>query len=140
MTREEREEAIYQLNRCIHNAKVAGRRYNYYEMAIQALEQEHCEDIVSRELVRKEFCNWVMCKKTPNDFLYILGGLPPVQPMRKCGKLTEEEALQKLEFERNWLADAGYNAYNVDIAFDAIRTIIKVLCGDEHCEESEVEE
>lgn len=45
--------------------------------------------------------------------------------------MTKEEALQKLEFERKWLSDAGYNAYNVDIAFDSIRTIIKVLCGDE---------
>lgn len=45
--------------------------------------------------------------------------------------MTKEEALQKLEFERKWLSDAGYNAYNVDIAFDSIRTIINVLCGDE---------
>lgn len=45
--------------------------------------------------------------------------------------MTKEEALQKLEFERKWLSDAGYNAYNVDIAFASIRTIIRVLCGDE---------
>ena len=42
--------------------------------------------------------------------------------------MTEEEALQKLEFERKWLSDAGYNTYNVDVAFVSIRNIIKVLC------------
>lgn len=52
---------------------------------------EPCEDSVSRELVRKEFCNWVMCKKIPNAFLYTLGSLPPVQPMRKRGKWVEYE-------------------------------------------------
>lgn len=53
--------------------------------------------------------------------------------------MTKEEALQKLEFERKWLFDAGYNAYNIDIAFDSIRTIIKVLCGDENYERAEIE-
>lgn len=38
--------------------------------------------------------------------------------------MTEEEALQKLEFERKWLSDAGYNAYNVDIAFNSIKRVL----------------
>ena len=47
--------------------------------------------------------------------------------------MTKEEVLQKLEFELKWLSDAGYNTYNVDIAFDSIITII-----DKYKEESEV--
>lgn len=43
----------------------------------------------------------------------------------------EEEALNRLEFERKWLSDAGYNAYNVDVAFNSIRTMIKILFRDE---------
>ena len=55
------------------------------DLAIKALEQQPSEDAVSRELVRKEFYNWVMYKKTPNDFLYVLGGLPSVTPQQRTG-------------------------------------------------------
>jgi hypothetical protein len=49
MTKEEREEAIYQLERCIHNAKVSGNKYSHFELAIEALKVEPCEDVISRQ-------------------------------------------------------------------------------------------
>lgn len=49
--------------------------------------------------------------------------------------MTREEALKKLEFERKWLSDAGYTAYNIDIVFDTIKAVINDLCGEEKYEE-----
>jgi hypothetical protein len=41
------------------------------------------------------------------------------------GKMKEESTLNKvrseLEKQEKWLAEAGYNAYNVSIAFNSIR-------------------
>lgn len=41
------------------------------------------------------------------------------------GKMKEESTLDKvrveLEKQEKWLAEAGYNAYNVSIAFNSIR-------------------
>lgn len=51
MTREVREEVIYQLERCIHNAKVSGNIYSHFELAIEALKVEPCEDAIRRQEV-----------------------------------------------------------------------------------------
>jgi hypothetical protein len=43
------------------------------------------------------------------------------------GKMKEESTLDKvrveLENQEKWLAEAGYNAYNVSIAFNSIRLV-----------------
>lgn len=44
MMREERDEAIYQLEQSIHNARVAGHRYKHFELAIEALKAEPCDE------------------------------------------------------------------------------------------------
>lgn len=43
--------------------------------------------------------------------------------------LEQESMLEKIreevDFQEKWLMDAGYNAYNVDIAFNSIRSVVK---------------
>lgn len=43
--------------------------------------------------------------------------------------LDQESMLEKIrkevDFQEKWLMDAGYNAYNVDIAFNSIRSVVK---------------
>lgn len=43
--------------------------------------------------------------------------------------LDQESMLEKIRAEidcqEKWLMDAGYNAYNVDIAFNSIRSVVK---------------
>lgn len=41
--------------------------------------------------------------------------------------MTIEDVLKKVEFEEKWLLIAGYNAYNIDIAFHTIKCAIKQL-------------
>lgn len=84
MTREEREEAIYQLERCIHNAKVSGDKYSHFELAIEALKAEPCEDVISRDdvygiLMRTYFrdeCSY-------EEFKERLEHIPSVNPISK---------------------------------------------------------
>lgn len=45
------------------------------------------------------------------------------------GLLDQESMLERIreevDFQEKWLMDAGYNAYNVDIAFNSIRSVVK---------------
>jgi hypothetical protein len=35
------------------------------------------------------------------------------------------EVKEELERQRKWLFKAGYNAYNIDVAFDTIKSLLK---------------
>ena len=48
-----------------------------------------------------------------------------------CGKSILDKIIAEIDKQEKWLLQAGYNAYNVDIAFSAIKSVLK---------ESEVEE
>lgn len=45
------------------------------------------------------------------------------------GLLDQESMLERIreevDFQEKWLMSAGYNAYNVDIAFNSIRSVVK---------------
>ena len=49
--------------------------------------------------------------------------------------LEQQDVLDKIrkeiEKQEKWLMDAGYNAYNVDIAFDAIKSVFAGREGKE---------
>jgi hypothetical protein len=36
-----------------------------------------------------------------------------------------DEVKEELERQRKWLFKAGYNAYNIDVAFDTIKSLLK---------------
>ena len=47
------EKAIEQLERISHHLATIGEKEDYTDIAIQALEQKHCEDAISREAVKE---------------------------------------------------------------------------------------
>ena len=82
MTREEaKEEAIAQLERISRNLASIGEPIDYTEFAIKALEQEPCEDVVSRQAVKNVLPRqrFIGCE----EYLQCLAeidNLPPVTP------------------------------------------------------------
>lgn len=42
-----------------------------------------------------------------------------------------DEVKEELERQRKWLFKAGYNAYNIDVAFDTIKSLLKEVEEDE---------
>lgn len=57
--------------------------------------------------------------------------LKPCYPQKGCeyfSKVEQESILDKIRAEidrqEEWLLQAGYTAYNVDIAFDAIKSVV----------------
>ena len=44
--------------------------------------------------------------------------------VKEAIKMCEVNVLDEIEKQEKWLLQAGYNAYNVDIAFDAIKSVI----------------
>ncbi len=74
-----REEAI----RILHCPNAVGGRYSKkygqaLDIAIKALEQEHCEDAVSREVVKEALRN-----RTGESISDCINAVPPVTPARK---------------------------------------------------------
>jgi len=77
----------------------------FLEMPIKSLEQEPCEDAVSREAVLKEIprlwnskCDKDYCMETLRDFV---SEMPPVKPVACIAKITfSKEDMQKLVNEK----------------------------------------
>ena len=44
--------------------------------------------------------------------------------VKEAIKTCEVDVLDEIEKQEKWLLQAGYTAYNVDIAFDAIKSVI----------------
>lgn len=49
--------------------------------------------------------------------------------------MTREELKAEIEWEGKWLASAGYNAYNVSIAFDSIKHKVNALEQESNAEQ-----
>lgn len=65
----------------------------------------YCETVVEKKLSKREL------KRILHNGMQAESGV---------NKIIEE-----IEFQKKWLSDAGYNAYNVDIAFDSILSRIR---------------
>lgn len=104
------------------------------------LEQEPCgEDInvpatdaISRQAAIDSLgecpMNWtdsdgeVTAERDWKDTVEMLKSLPSVIPQPKTEVLDKVKA--EIDTQDKWLAQAGYNAYNVDIAFNSIKRVI----------------
>lgn len=89
--------------------KVEDCLYEAFEMAIKVLEQQPCEDCVSREAVKKQFEEVVHNNGSATEFLVRLWKLQPVQPTRPTGRWIEKED------------------YNLDTYYDCSE------CGESFC-------
>lgn len=75
------------------------QHYEAKQMAIKALEQQPCDDAVSREAVKK----WI-CKTCPDDsecqrdcdVIKGIDTLPPVTPQQKYGKWIEHPEIETI--------------------------------------------
>lgn len=122
-------------------------------MAIKALEQEPCEDCISRTQAQTELemkaCRYTLAKERGGtgkvewgsrlidiaDAVNIIRNLPSTKPQEPCGKDINvpaedgkknvfDKIRDEIDTQDKWLAQAGYNAYNVDIAFNSIKRVI----------------
>ena len=107
-----REEAIAELNKAMDEISLGSYTYNgleksiALEIGIKALEQEPCEDCISRQAVLEAFNLSEKTRKYGGDhsgydtmMLYeiqdVLENLPPVQPIRPKGEwIKGEKSLQ----------------------------------------------
>ena len=84
MTVEERAEAIRFFETMLEmECNIIGAKFRYSKLALEALKQEPCEDMVSRDAM------WDVLQRlygTEGELVEELMSLPPVLPMPKMGK------------------------------------------------------
>lgn len=134
-----REEAIKWLNYHINitDYEETDELYIALKMAIEALEQEPCEDCISKKAVLDKINEICFSREQESvDFRVAQGSngqrdliinfienLPSVQSKPKTEVLDKIRA--EIDCQERWLMSAGCNAYNVDIAFNSIRSVVK---------------
>lgn len=105
--------------------------------AIEKLEQEPCEDCISKKAVLDKINEVCFSREQESvDFRVAQGSngqrdsiinfienLPSVQSKPKTEVLDKIRA--EIDRQEKWLMCAGYNAYNVDIAFNSIKKVLK---------------
>ena len=112
-------------------------------MAVKALDQEPCDDAISRQAVldeafevdTKEYGRINVVGVDAIDSLPSVNPQEPFKPMVEIDlysvikqKYIERDVLDKIRAEidkqEKWLLQAGCTACNVDIAFDAIKSVV----------------
>ena len=126
MTREEAIKVLKDLWRYEHSKFPEKYIREALDMAIKALEQEPCGDAISRQAVLEYIegsCaelghsseNELVCKDI-KEFSSVI----PLEQEPVLDKIRAE-----IEKQEKWLLQAGYNIYNVDIAFDTIKHLME---------------
>ena len=100
------------------------------EQTFKELAKEPSEDFISREQAIDALgecpMNWtdseeeVTAERDWKDTVDMLKRLPSVTPQEP----VLDKMRTEIEKQDKWLAQAGYNAYNVDIAFNSIKRVI----------------
>lgn len=99
--------------------------------------QEPCEDCISKKAVLDKINEICFSREQESvDFrvsqgsngqrdliINFIENLPSVQSKPKTEVLDKIKV--EIDRQEKWLMDAGYNAYNVDIAFNSIRSVVK---------------
>ena len=102
---------------------------------------EDCEVTKSQEPTQSPIIDWNNCHTseqldsiatTKNDLgvdltvAYIQGKYDAVRELKNNSKTNEvlDKIRAEIERQEKWLMDAGYNAYNMDIALSAIKLVV----------------
>lgn len=80
---------------------------------------KHAEEVASRK-----FDDNVHCIKCAEEHRQLAEWLKDYKRLKEQKQILDEIRAE-IERQEKWLMDAGYNAYNVDIAFDAIKSVVK---------------
>lgn len=143
MTREElKKHCLKQVEACEmwakHNGEEPhGKIYEEHKLILELLEQEPCEDCISKKAVLDKINEICFSREQEAvDFrvsqgsngqrdliINFIENLPSVQSKSKTEVLDKIKA--EINRQEKWLMDAGYNAYNLDIAFNSIRSVVK---------------
>lgn len=141
-----REDAIKELKK-VNTLDMPVRLCEAYYMSIEALEQKTCEDAINRQMVLdlaydmseidgEHFTE--PCMVVDVEDIQKLPSVNPQEPFKPMveidlysvikQKYIERDVLDKIRAEINrqekWLLQAGYTAYNADIAFDTIKSVL----------------
>lgn len=90
--------------------------------------------LIDADVLREEVYSWGMNDYEPSDFTDAIDDAPTIEVISKSDYKARLKAdmvtiLDKIRAEINrqekWLLQAGYNAYNVDIVFDAIKSVVE---------------
>ena len=84
------------------------RKHNARDAAIKALEQEPIKDAYIKQVAKERD----IAIEQLNELGYSWG--EKIEPCKK------DEVIAEIDRQGEWLAEAGYSAYNVDIAFGSI--------------------
>jgi hypothetical protein len=116
MTREEAISLLSQVNHILVNSNSWLENTHEplniaFDMAIEALEQEPCEDAVSRKAVFEAFEEWVNSREDWNEhpvwFARNLVSLPPVTPQHTDAEIQKMQEMEQAEIEK---------AYNMGVS------------------------
>jgi hypothetical protein len=105
------------------------------DVAIKVLEQKPCEDAISRADAIDLFGHGRSWSEA--EIQEAIRALPLVRSFCQCqqndvpdtnvGKICDDvldKIRAEIERQEKWLLQAGYNTYNVDIALDAIKSVV----------------
>jgi hypothetical protein len=101
------------------------KEHNARDMAINALEQEPFKDAYIN-YIKQVVKERDIAIGQLNELGYSLG--EKIRPCDKEQKATIDEVIAEIDKQGEWLAEAGYNAYNVDIAFGSIIRALRKMC------------
>jgi hypothetical protein len=97
------------------------KEHNARDMAIKALEQEPFKNAYIQVVKERDIAIGQL-----NELGYSLG--EKIRPCDKEQEPTIDEVIAEIDRQGEWLAEAGYNAYNVDIAFGSIIRVLRQMC------------
>ena len=67
-------------------------------------------------------------KECANEHRQLAEWLKELKQFKAAGKDAKEKVIAEIDRQGEWLAEAGYNAYNVDIAFGSIIRALRKMC------------
>lgn len=142
MTKEElKKHCLKQVEACEmwakHNGEEPhGKVYEEHKLILELLEQEPCEDCISKKAVLDKINEICFSREQESvDFRVAQGSngqrdliINFIENLPSVQSKPETEVLDKIRAEidrqEKWLMCAGYNAYNVDIAFNSIKSVL----------------
>ena len=136
MTKEEARKTIDDILACFGDKTVGAYELSQLDAkdmreAIKALSAEPCDDAISRQAAIDAFERFIHelgIEDEPYNYGEMALSAKNVPSVTSEQKMCFDKIRAEIETQEKWLAQVGYNAYNVDIAFSSIKS---VLAGSE---------
>ena len=109
------------------------KRIEAFDMAIKTLEQQPCDDCISREAVDEYITNLLSGylydeeRTRLEDLTAYIWELPSVIPQPCEEAISRQAVMNIISFEYGWLIDAKEYNTNIRIAFNSLMSKVKAL-------------